>query len=176
MRVAVGSKNPVKIEGVERAFSKFFGDVEVVGVEVSSNVSSQPFNEETIIGAINRAKNAYSKDFDFSVGVEAGLFEFPHTITGYIDFQVACIYDGKRYTLGFGPGFEYPPKVIEQVLQGKEVGEVMETLTGIESLGKKHGAIGFLTGKHVVRNDLTEIAVTMALIPWINRKLYGMEP
>ena len=52
----------------------------------------------------------------------------------------------------------------------------MEWLTGIESLGKKYGAIGFLTGKRVVRRDLTEIAVIMALIPWVNRKLYGMVP
>ena len=125
---------------------------------------------------MNRAKNAYSEEFDFSVGVEAGLFEFPHTLTGYIDFQVACIYDGEHYTIGFGPGFEYPPEVVRQVLEGKEVGKVMERLTGIESLGRKHGAIGFLTGNRVIRRDLTEIAVTMALIPWINRRLYGMEP
>ncbi|WP_457591513.1 inosine/xanthosine triphosphatase [Geoglobus sp.] len=176
MRVVVGSKNPVKVNGVERAFSRFFGEVVVVGREVSSGVSDQPFNNETVVGAVNRAKNAYSEEFDFSVGVEAGLFEFPHTLTGYIDFQVACIYDGEHYTIGFGPGFEYPPEVVRQVLEGKEVGKVMERLTGIESLGRKHGAIGFLTGKRVIRRDLTEIAVTMALIPWINRRLYGMEP
>lgn len=176
MRIAVGSKNPAKVNGVKRAFSRFFEAVEVVGCEVNSNVSDQPFNEETITGAVNRAKNAYSKEFDFSVGVEAGLFEFPHTLTGYIDFQVACIYDGERYTVGFGPGFEYPPMVIRDVLSGREVGEVMAELTGIVNLGRKFGAIGFLTRKQVVRSDLTEIAVTMALIPWINQNLYGIEP
>ena len=59
---------------------------------------------------------------------------------------------------------------------GREVGKVMTDLTGIDDLGKKFGAIGFLTKKHVVRRDLTEIAVTMALIPWVNKKLYGIEP
>ncbi len=176
MIVAVGSKNPVKVEGVRRAFEKFFENVEAIGVEVSSGVRNQPFGHETIEGAINRAKNAFRDGFDFSVGVEAGLFEFSHTITGFIDFQVACVYDGSRYTLGFGPGFEYPPKVIDGVLSGGEVGKVMTDLTGIDDLGKKFGAIGFLTKKHVVRRDLTEIAVTMALIPWVNKKLYGIEP
>ena len=176
MKVVVGSKNPAKIEGVRRGFEKFFSNVVLSSKEVSSDVNPQPVNSETIFGAINRAKNAYSEDFDFSVGVEAGLFEFPFTITGYIDFQVACIYDGKRFTIGFGPGFEYPPEVVQQVLDGREVGEIMEWLTGIESLGAKYGAIGFLTGKRVVRRYLTEIAVIMALIPWVNRKLYGMVP
>ncbi|AKG91117.1 inosine/xanthosine triphosphatase [Geoglobus ahangari] len=176
MRVIVGSKNPAKVAGVKRAFSSFFGDVEVESTEAESGVGNQPFNGETILGAVNRARNAYRKGFDFSVGVEAGLFEFPHTLTGYVDFQVACVYDGERHTLGFGPGFEYPPQVVRDVLSGREVGEVMAELTGIENLGKRFGAIGFLTGKRVVRSDLTEIAVTMALIPWVNRDLYGIEP
>ncbi|WP_456370961.1 inosine/xanthosine triphosphatase [Geoglobus sp.] len=176
MRVAVGSRNPAKVKGVEKAFSRFFGSVEVVDIGVSSHVSDQPFGEETIMGAINRARNAYSEEFSFSVGVEAGLFEFPHTITGYIDFQVACVYDGERYTLGFGPGFEYPPLVVREVLNGKVVGDVMETLTGVRDLGKKYGAIGHLTKRHVERSDLTEIAVTMALIPWLNRNLYWTGP
>lgn len=176
MMVAVGSKNPAKIEGVRRAFIKFFGGVEVIGIKVDSGVENQPFNNETIAGAVNRAKNAYSDKFDFSVGIEAGLFKFPSTLTGYIDFQVACIYDGKKYTIGFGPGFEYPPTVVKEVVYGREVGKVMEKITGIDNLGKKHGAIGYLTKKKVVRRDLTEIATTMALIPWVNSKLYGIEP
>ena len=62
--------------------------------------------------------------------------------------------------------------VLESVFYGKEVGDAMETLTGIENLGKKHGAIGFLTKNTITRSMLSEIAVTMALIPWINRELY----
>lgn len=172
MKIAVGTENPAKIEGVIRAFEKFFENVEVHPVKVDSGVGKQPFNDDTVRGAINRARNAYSDEFDFSVGVEAGLFENRFAVTGYIDFQVACVYDGEHYTLGFGPGFEYPPEVIDEVLKGREVGEVMAELTGIENLGKKFGAIGFLTWKSVNRSMLTEMAVTMALIPWLNRNLY----
>ncbi len=172
MKIAAGTGNPAKIEGAKRAFEKFFHDVEIVPREVVSCVSDQPFGAEIIEGAVNRAKNAYSEEFDFSVGIEAGLFELPFTLTGYIDFQVACVYDGERYTIGFGPGFEYPPRVVREVLSGKEVGDVMEILTGIKSLGKKQGAIGFLTKNAVTRSMLSEIAVTMALIPWLNREMY----
>jgi len=176
LKVAVGSKNPAKIKGVEKAFSKFFKDVEVEGVEVNSGVSNQPFDTETIRGAINRAVNAYKcRKCDFGVGVEAGLFRCNFAYTGYLDIQVAAVYDGDRVCIGYGPGFEYPEKVLRAVLGGSEVGKVMETVTGIEGLGKKQGAIGYLSKNAITRAELTEIAVVMALIPFVNRKLYFNE-
>jgi inosine/xanthosine triphosphatase len=172
MRIVVGSKNPVKIEGVRLAFEQYFSDVEVVGIEVDSGVGDQPFNNDSIKGAINRAINAYSDEFDFSVGVEAGLFSFKKTITGFVDFQVCSIYNGEIATIGFGPGFEYPPLVVEEVLRGKEVGDVMDELSGIRNLGEKVGAIHYLTKGKISRAELTKISVIMALIPWVNQKFY----
>jgi inosine/xanthosine triphosphatase len=172
MKVVVGSKNPVKIEGVRLAFSQYFDNVTVKSKEVDSGVGDQPFNHDSIKGAINRAINAYSSEFDFSVGIEAGLFSVKKTITGFIDFQVSAVYNGKRITIGFGPGFEYPPVVVEDVLKGKEVGDVMDELTGIKNLGEKTGAIHYLTKGKISRIELTKIAVTLALIPWINQELY----
>ena len=172
MRVVVGSKNPTKVKGTRLAFQQFFEDVEVVGVEVPTEVSAQPFNYETVKGAVARAVNSYSDDFDFSVGIEAGLFTLKKTITGYIDFQVAAIFDGKKLSIGFGPGFEYPPAVIEEALKGREVGEIMEELSGIKNLGEKFGAVHYLSKGAISRSDLSRLAVTMALIPWLNRELY----
>ncbi len=172
VRVVVGSKNPTKIEGAKLAFKQYFNEVEVVGVEVSTSVSPQPFDAETIRGAIERAKRAYSTEFDFSVGIEAGLFSFEHTISGYLDFQVAAVYDGEKCSLGFGPGFEYPKSVVEEVLKGKEVGEVMEKVSGIKNLGKRLGAVHYLSKGAISRTDLSRISVTMALIPFINREMY----
>jgi len=53
MLILVGSKNPVKIESVKEAFEKYFSNVDVQGVEVSSGVSDQPVNEDTFRGAKN---------------------------------------------------------------------------------------------------------------------------
>jgi len=174
MKVAAGTRNPAKLRGIEAAFRKFFGSVEVIPFEVDSGVPPQPFDNDTIKGAINRAKKAFRKDFDFSVGVEAGLFKNDFALSGYLDFQVACVFDGKKFTIGFGPGFEYPKIVVKEVLKGNEVGKVMEKITGIKDLGKNFGAIGYLTNRVVKRENLTEIAVTMALLPWVNRELYEL--
>ncbi|MHC1566343.1 MAG: DUF84 family protein, partial [Candidatus Syntropharchaeia archaeon] len=38
MRIAVGSKNPVKIKAVKNVLSKFYRDLEVISVEVDSGV------------------------------------------------------------------------------------------------------------------------------------------
>ncbi len=171
MKVAVGSTNPTKVEGVRKAFEEFFGDVEVVPKDVSSGVRSQPIGDEVIKGALNRALRAY-EDCDFSVGVEAGLFPVKGSVTGYLDFQVAVVYNGERYSIGFGPGFEFPPFVVERALKGEEVGKVMSEFTGIEGIGRKIGAIHYLTKGKVSRVDLTKIAVTMAIIPWINEDIY----
>jgi inosine/xanthosine triphosphatase len=172
IRVIVGSTNPTKVRGVKLAFEQFFDEVDIVEKDVESGVPPQPFDGETLRGAIERAKKSYEGWADFSVGIEAGLFKVDRTITGYVDFQVAAVYDGTRVGIGFGPGFEYPPSVVEEVISGKEVGEVMEAITGIEDLGKKFGAVYYLTKGAVSRSDLSKLAVTMALIPFINFERY----
>jgi len=172
VKIVVGSKNPTKIEGARMAFQQYFDEVEVVGVDVNTEIPPQPFDDETIKGAVERAMKAYSPQFDFSVGIEAGLFKFSHTISGYIDFQVSAVYDGNVCSIGFGPGFEYPKAVIEEVKRGKEVGEVMEKVSGIKNIGKKGGAVHFLSKGAISRTELSRISVTMALIPLINKEMY----
>lgn len=173
MKVVVGSKNPTKVEGTRLAFQHFFGDVEVAGVEVPTQFR-QPFNEQVISGAIERALKSYSTEFDFSVGIEAGLLAVNHTLTGYMDFQVAVIYNGEKFTIGFGPGFEYPKEVVDRAKNGVEVGKTMEKISGIKDLGKKFGAVHYLSKGAISRTELSRIAVTMALIPWLNRDLYEL--
>ncbi len=55
MKVVVGSKNPVKLAGVEEAFSKYYEDIEVEGVTVP-DAPDMPFGDETVKGARLRAK------------------------------------------------------------------------------------------------------------------------
>jgi len=174
MKIAVGSKNPVKVEAARRAFSRFF-EVEVTGVEVDSGVSPQPLGfEETIRGAENRARGA-KKYGDLGVGIEAGLIPVDGSGKLYFDIQVTAIYDGDSITHGLGPGFVHPPVVVKEVLEGREVGEIMEKLSGIKNIGKKLGAIGFLTDGKVTRIEITEMSVLMALVPRIKDKLYSSE-
>ena len=174
MRVAVGSTNPVKIKAVEEVLREYYPEAEVFGVEVSSGVSAQPRGvQETVLGAVNRAREA-SMHAELGVGIEAGLIEVPFTLTGYMDVQFCAISDGEFITLGAGSGFEYPPRVVRAVLRGREVGEVMEELSGIANIGRKGGAIGFLSQGKLSRRELTKQAVLMAMLPRINRELYEL--
>ena len=55
MKVVVGSKNKTKVGAVEKVWK----DAEITSLSVPSGVAAQPFSdEETMQGAINRAKRA----------------------------------------------------------------------------------------------------------------------
>jgi len=175
-RVAVGSTNPVKVRAVENVFRRVYGDgVRVFSVRVRSGVPRQPIGVQTIEGAVNRAVGALkASDAMFGVGIEAGFFPFPHTISGYVDLQWCAIADRDgRVTVGCNAGFEPPPIVVRRVMEeGVEMNEVMSELTGIRDIGKSIGAIGWLTRGMLTRTQLAEQAVLMALIPRMNGKLY----
>ena len=60
MKIAIGTKNPTKVNAVKKVFGDTFTYVEVA---VQSGVSPQPFSdEETIQGAVNRARAAVERD------------------------------------------------------------------------------------------------------------------
>ena len=172
LRVNVGSTNPSKIRAVERVFREIFNfDIIVRGVEVPSHVSPQPHNDETIRGAINRAKNAMG-DADYAVGIEAGLFWNP-VVEEYFDMAFCAILDRQgKYTYGHSGGFVYPPEVIEMVKKGMEVGEAMEIISGIKDIKRKMGAIGYLSKGKIDRVEFNAQAVLMAMIPRISGELY----
>ena len=173
MKVVVGSRNPVKVKATENILKKIYEDLEVLPLNVDSGVPDQPFGlDQTIQGAINRAKNAYSPEFDLSVGIESGLMEVPNSLTGYVDLQWCAVFDGNRTTLGVSSGFEYPPCVVEKVLKGFEVGDVMDQVTGISNLGEKSGAVSYLSRGLLNRTENTEQCVLTAMIPRLNEKVY----
>ena len=64
MLIKVGSENSGKVQAVKELILEYdlLKAAEVLGVEVSSEVSSHPRSlDETISGAKNRARNAFSK-------------------------------------------------------------------------------------------------------------------
>jgi inosine/xanthosine triphosphatase len=184
--VFVGSSNKVKINAVRNIFNRIYPKrkVKVKGFEVKSGVEEQPFGDTTIKGAINRAK-AVGKISpgkghkvngpDFGIGIEAGLI-WNKKLKTYFDVQYCAVIDkmGKE-TIGHGPGFQYPEKVIVEVKKGLSIGETMQDLTGIKNIGSKKGAIGFLTKNILDRTSLTEQAVLMAMVPRIEKKFFGNE-
>ena len=77
MKIAVGSKNPVKIEAARLAFLAVWpgSDCEMIECDAPSGVSEQPMSdEESIQGARNRARHAIKNtNAGYGVGLEGGL-------------------------------------------------------------------------------------------------------
>lgn len=172
VKVSVGSENSVKIGAVRNIFSRVFNEVEIQGMAAQSNVPEQPSEKEVINGAINRAKSALTQVSDFGVGIEAGLFY--DEITGkQFDVQYCAVVDkGGRITIGHGPGFTYPREILILIKEGKTIGKAMEERFGIKDIGKKQGAIGYLSEGLLDRTRLSEQAVLMAMLPRIKWGLY----
>jgi len=176
MLVAIGSLNEVKVEAVREIFKKYFPDVSVEAVSV--NAPPQPIGfEETLRGALRRGLEALRRlNADYGVGIEAGLMNAPHSITGYVDQHICAIIDREeKVTLGFSAAFEFPAEVVESILGGKaaEAEEVMDRIAGTREIGRGIGAIGYLTKGEMNRIDLCVQAVLTALIPRINPQLYS---
>ena len=62
MKVLIGTANPGKIEGARQAFEKFFEDVDIEGVKVSSEVPDEPVDDQIFQGAKNRVENLIKYD------------------------------------------------------------------------------------------------------------------
>ena len=177
MIVAVGSNNKAKLKAVETGFRHYFKDAKIKGVEIESGVRSQPISlEEIVKGAKNRAKKAFEQGAEFGIGIEAGVFPFPESNSGYMDTACCSIFDGKKFYLGCSPMFEYPKKVVEKIFkEKKEVSDIFVELFGNAEKHDRHdqGAIGFLTNGIIPRSQLLESAVVCALTQVINRELYN---
>ena len=132
MKILVGSKNPVKIKSVEEAFSLYFKNISVEGIEIDSGVPVQPVNDETYIGAQNRASKLKEMNdkqnigADYFIGIEGGIVK---QYNRWFAFGCMCIID-KENNIGFGnsPNFELPDMIAKKLLTGTELGEVMDEI------------------------------------------------
>ncbi|VVB66323.1 Phosphopantetheine adenylyltransferase [Candidatus Gugararchaeum adminiculabundum] len=165
--VSVGSANKTKIAGTQRALRKIFKcKIQLKSEGVESNVRDQPFGEEAVLGAINRAKMAFRKSpgADFGIGLESGIMKVRNR---FLDFSWCCVYDGDS-TLGSGMGFELNQEIMEKIkYQGKELGHVVSEMAG-KDVGKTLGAVHYLSNGLVKREELVEQAVISAFIPRIH--------
>lgn len=164
---ALGTVNPSKKQGLEKAAKKLFKGFRIKTLKVDSGISEQPFDDETIAGAINRAKAAYfATDADFGIGFESGIFGMGKN--NLHDIAVCAIFDGEKITLGNSMGFQMPPQTMKLLSQHKDLGAVMEGLSGISKIGYKKGAIHYLSDGLLARQEMNEQAFLCAMIPRIS--------
>lgn len=131
MKVLIATKNQGKIEGAKRALLNYFDNIEIQGIPVESNVSEQPVNDETYIGAKNRVKNLkkYAREnnikADLYLGVESGI---NNLLGRWLITNIAVIEDNSDFeSYGAGPSFPIPEKLVQDVID-TELSQVMNKI------------------------------------------------
>jgi inosine/xanthosine triphosphatase len=135
-------------------------------------VSEQPRSDQvTFIGAENRAKNARLQypEADYWVGIEGGVEELDERLMAFA--WVVIVTPNEKVVAKSG-SFQLPPRVAELIREGKELGEVDDLVFGVKNSKISLGAIGILTEGKITRAEYYAHAVSLALIPIKNRKLY----
>lgn len=181
MNIAIGSTNQVKILAVQEVVGGYphLADSKILPFSVSSEVAQQPLSlEETILGAKNRAKNAFalSDPCSLSIGIESGLCQAIGTRSGFLHICACCIFDGIHNYTGLSTGFEVPPTVLDLMISHKMDLSQASFLCGITSnvnIGSAEGLIGILTKGKVDRKEYTKQCVMTAFIQLENHQWYN---
>jgi inosine/xanthosine triphosphatase len=168
--VGVGSTNPVKVMAVEKAIADKLPHVRVVGKEVPSKVSHQPMSDaETKNGAYERAVGVLVKlKADVGVGLEGGVM----MKDGQMWNTVWCCLTDRVGRVAWANGLRFilPEKISREILKGREMGPVMDELTGIDGVRRKMGMLGIVTDGWVDREggyrQLVRLAMGRLLSEW----------
>ncbi len=177
MKVGIGSKNKTKVSAVADLLKDYpmFDGAEVVGVDVKSDQFGHPKSlDETVEGAVDRAKQAYTGN-DYGFGIESGLMAVPQTKTGYMEVAVCAIFDGTQIHMGLSQACEWPKKVIDAILhKGMDGSQAMKHagLTQHEKLGEHEGLVGIMTKGRTNRTEYNKTAIVMALMHLENPEHY----
>lgn len=175
MKVLIGTNNKGKVEGSKQAFEKFYKNVEVIGIPISSDVSDEPVNDEIYKGASNRVNNLvkYAEEnnieADFFIGVESGI---TNKLGKWCIIPIAVIKDKNGFeSFGTGSAFPVPDKYVEEIIN-KDLGKVMDKIFKGNGLKNEKGGIAHLTNDVITRYDLTREAFIMALTQFINGEIW----
>ena len=175
MKVLIGTKNPGKIRGAKEALERYFDDIDIQGIPVSSNMNEEPVNNEIYLRAKNRINFLinYAKEnklnIDYFLAIESGITNLlgKWTIT-----NIAVIEDRSGYeSFGTSPSFPVPDKYINEIIN-TDFGQVMDKLFNESDLHSNKGGINFLTHNEISKVDLTRGAFTMALTQFINGSIW----
>lgn len=170
--VIVGSTNPVKVRATKKAFAKYFKQIKVFGIAVDSGISAQPMSfEKAYTGALNRVNNVLKKypEADYAVGLEGTLqpYSFGWTTAGLV------VVMNKQGEIGLGISSQLLlPQKLVNLTKKKELGLVVEDLSGIKNIKQKGGVFGVFTKNVLTREQAYFQAIIFSLSRFINSRLY----
>lgn len=177
--IAVGSQNQAKNLAVRTAFERAFVSLSVKteGYDVESGVADQPVtDEESIRGAINRARGALAKcaTANYGVGLEGNTVTIADTM--YLHGWVAIIKNGQNTPgIGHSSGIELPKNLKEGIEAGGELGPLLQEMLQDTDNIIRHtqGTNGILSSGLYTREQEFIDATTVALARFVTPELYN---
>ena len=173
MYIVIGSTSPVKVNATKQAFGTYFDEIEVKALPLVSGVKAFPTSdEETLQGALNRAKKACSlePEAEFAVGIEGGLSKLDNYV---LVKQIAVVIKDDIIGIGVSAGYVAPEGLIRQLnMASDESRKIIDSYFGREEILSKEGVIGVMTNEVLNRTRVTKDAVICALTRFINPQFY----
>lgn len=162
VKVIIGSMNQTKIEAVKEVFPSD----QVLSYSAESSVPAQPFSdEETRIGAINRAKDCIAMTPDaMGIGLEGGVMEINDQL--FLCNWGALIDLKQNVHTASGARILLPKEISEPLRDGIELGDVMDSYAQKQGVRHNEGAIGIFTNNLVSRKNMFLHVVTLLRGQW----------
>ncbi|SDI42361.1 inosine/xanthosine triphosphatase [Alteribacillus persepolensis] len=162
--IAVGSKNKTKIKAVQEVFTS--GQYDVVGYDVGSGVSDQPFSDaETKAGAIGRAKQSVQMDAFIGIGLEGGVEPMDDGL--YLCNWGALVDQKGRVLTASGAKIGLPQEVADGLYNGYELKTVMDAYTNKHEVSHYEGAVGIFSNGLILREQMFSHVVRLLYGQWL---------
>lgn len=188
--IALGSDRAAKILAVRASIARVaaidssWAEATVLARRVESQVPAMPMNDwELMQGARERALavrdllKQQRREADIFVGLEGGF----HSMSIEGDWHIflrgwAYATDGTTGTFGATPSISVPDALAKKVIEGRrELGLVIDEVTGITDVRSRQGAWGILSRDLVTRSMSFEMALIAAFAPFYNKRMYNLE-
>jgi inosine/xanthosine triphosphatase len=185
MVIIVGSTRPAKVEAARSAIETIarvderFGDARIQSVDLTDVAPTMPMTDRAICDGARlraqtlqeRASRVVGAEPSLSLGLEGGLDPLPTDSGRYVLKTWAVATDGSRWGFGGGGAILLPDDVARRVLDGDELGDVIDQVARKAVRGTR-GAWGVLSLDLIGRQDSFRSAILAALAPFYNPALY----
>ena len=170
MNIFLGSASSIKINAIEEVLSIYTNTSYILnGKEVLSNVPNTPFNDQTYLGAENRAKailNLYFESGDLFVGLESGIMERQSFL---FEECWCCILDkNNNKFISYSSGFPLPDKISKRMSKGEAHMDIINEYRSLMEVEKKD-TWAVYTNQRLSRTESFKEAFRNAFLLYLNK-------
>lgn len=187
MIIAIASKRGPKVEAVRQVLPRiqqFLSNAQTVPVyveiEIDGGIAMPRALDQLMAGASQRTLRLreileqQNQHPDYVIGMEGGLHTIRHDNNDLVFLQSwAYVSDGSTGHFGSSGNVLLPDRIAREVMvNGRELGEVIDEFSRQSDVRSKQGTWGVLTRDLLARQQSFEIALTAAFAPFYNRVAY----